>query len=141
MILHSYRDSFNQFYPVTSSELAVSHMRVSSSPLDVIPTHFLLVVMVSVGTCLLSVMYSTFHSPVVFLISTSTNCVHNFNHTSYLACFPFCFLKFLNTNHFLKYLYEINILQKSIICALPNTVFGFGSIPNRLPFKYISKHK
>ena len=55
------RDDFNQFYPITLSELldTVSHMRVSSSPLDVVPTKFLFRVMDFIGPHLLSVFNSS----------------------------------------------------------------------------------
>ena len=76
-VLHSQQDSFNQFYPITLSELleTVSYMRVSSSLLDVISTTFLLKVMESVGPCLLSVFNSSLSNdfvPDYF----KTACVH-----------------------------------------------------------------
>ncbi len=60
-ISHPQCATFDRFHPIALSELleTLSHMRVTSSPLDILPTKFLLKVMDSVGPSLLSIFNSS----------------------------------------------------------------------------------
>ncbi len=66
-VFYSQKEIFSQFYPITLPELldVVSHTRVSTSPLDVIPSRFLAQVIDSSGPILLSVFNSSLASGCV----------------------------------------------------------------------------